>query len=71
MAENRNGRKYPTWQYLAGVLILVVVGVVGWAFTDTRACMEKKVDKEVYYRDVGEIKQDIKDIKDFLIKRRP
>jgi peptidoglycan hydrolase CwlO-like protein len=35
-----------------------------------RSNIEKKVDREDYYRDVQEVKQDIKEIKNFLINSR-
>ncbi len=35
-----------------------------------RNSMERKIDKDDYYRDVQEVKQDIKEIKNFLIKSR-
>ncbi len=35
-----------------------------------RNTVENKIDKDDYYRDVQEVKQDIKEIKSFLIKSR-
>jgi len=63
MAENGNGKKYISWQTVALAVCLLLTGVAGWAWSDTRSCIEKnkaaieqKVDRTQYYRDVDEIK---------------
>ena len=67
-----NGKNV-TWQWAAGVLLTLVFAAVGIIVADTRTgvsnavvkieiLQDKKLDKEQYYRDIGEIKQTLKDI---------
>ncbi len=67
-----NGKNV-TWQWLVGVLMILVFAAGGIIVADTRtgvstavvkieSIQEKKLDKELYYRDIGEIKQTLKDI---------
>ena len=73
-----NGRNV-TWQWLVGVLLILVFAAGGIILADTKAevqkvqgkveqVQEKKVDKEQYYRDIGEIKQALIKIADKLDK---
>ncbi len=69
MAEN--GKKYPTWQWLAGLLLMLVLAISAWAWNDTRTCIKDntaaiqlKVDKEQYYKDITEIKAGLNKIID-------
>jgi len=63
MAENGNG-KGPTWKWLAGILvgILIVVGgyFLGDVRSEVRSLSERKLDKETYYNDIKDIKTDLK-----------
>lgn len=73
---NGNNETFISWRWLVGILVLIVLSVVGFVVSDTRCAIddatkeikilqEKKLDKELYYRDI----KDIKDNLDFLVKR--
>ncbi len=59
---NENGSG-PTWKIIAKVAAIIIFGMVSWFTANTHsrvADLEKsKVDKEQYYRDVGDIKNGI------------
>ncbi len=66
MAENGNGKKYPTWQWLTAILITLVLAMGAWAWNDTRTCIKdnqtsirQKVDKEQYYKDIDSINKNL------------
>ena len=72
MPVNMNGKSV-TWQWLVGVLVVLLFAAGGILLADNKAkvqknetkieqMQEKKVDKEQYYRDIGEIKETLKDI---------
>ena len=65
--------KNVTWQWLVGVLLILVFAAGGIIVADTRTdvfntvvkienLQEKKLDKEQHYRDMVEIKGMLKDI---------
>jgi len=67
-----NGKNV-TWQWLVGVLLILVFAAGGIIVADTRTgvkdavvkievLQEKKLDKEQHYRDMVEIKGMLKDI---------
>ena len=60
---NGNGRNGVTWKIIAVSACVVLVGIIAWAWNDSRACIrenklatEQKVDRTQYYRDIDEIK---------------
>lgn len=78
MAENGNGKKYPTW--FTVLLLSVLMALSAWAWSDTRSCikenqtkLEQKVDKAQYDRDVSQIMKSLDtiqgDIKDLLRRK--
>jgi len=79
MPENANGR-YLT-RILIGVLLTIVFAATGLIVADTRngvsvavqkieTLQEKKLDKERYYSDIGEIKQALKEINEKIDRLR-
>lgn len=54
--ENGNG-KYPTWQKVAIWAVSLLVMLMGAVVADTRASLERKVDKS----EIQEFKQEIRD----------
>ena len=67
-----NGKNV-TWQWLVGILVVLLFAAGGILLADNKASVrknevkieqvqEKKLDKELYYRDIGEIKETLKDI---------
>lgn len=67
MPENGNG-KYISWKAVVGVAVAVLLSTVGLVVNDTRSgvkdslmkieCLQKeKLDKELYYRDMSDIKE--------------
>ena len=65
--------KNVTWQWLVGILLILVFAAGGIILADTKTevqkvqtkveqVQEKKLDKETYYRDIGEIKVTLKEI---------
>ena len=78
-----NGNKSVTWKYLVGVLVTLLLLLGGFILADNKALVEKtqvkidklteqKVDKDQYYRDIGDIKSTLVIIVDKIdkIKRR-
>ncbi|MDD5532378.1 MAG: hypothetical protein PHC52_06270 [Syntrophales bacterium] len=67
MASEPNGR-YPTWKWLAGILVVLLIAVGGYTLggsfsevkADIKTLQEKKVDKEAYYREFGQLCDTIK-----------
>jgi hypothetical protein len=70
---NGDGKYGPSWKWIVGILAGVLIAVSGTLYTDMRANIAKlqegKVDKEQYRCDVTEIKQGIRDINEWFIKR--
>ena len=69
---NLNGKNV-TWQWLVGVLLILVFAAGGVILADNKAevqktnvkieqMQERKVDKEQYRLDIAEIKETLKDI---------
>jgi len=73
---NGNGSAV-SWKWVAVTLVGIVVMVVGGIVADTRSCVSEtgkkiealqreKVDKEQYHRDIGEIKDSLRDIRQYI-----
>jgi uncharacterized protein YpmS len=73
---NGNNETFISWKWLVGILISIVILIAGFVVSDTRCAIDdankeikkledKKLDKEIYYRDI----RDIKDNLDYLVKR--
>ena len=65
-----NGKNV-TWQWLVGILLILLFAAGGILLADNKAKVQKnetkieqiqreKVDKDQYYRDIGEIKDSLK-----------
>ena len=67
MKDDNEGSRYPSWKWLAGFLVAILLTVSGYSFgtaiSDVKAnvllLQEKKLDKEVYYVDMKDIKEKI------------
>jgi hypothetical protein len=51
-----------TFRWIVGVLIALLMLVAGFALGETKKALDAKVDKDQYYRDLGEMKEAIKEI---------
>jgi hypothetical protein len=69
MANDDGNGKYPTWKWLSGVLISLVLIISGYALggtlTDMKTDLKAKLDKAEYYRDIRDIQKDIRIIKNW------
>ena len=75
MPNGDGGLNFPTWKWLAGILIGVLIIAAGYSLAETRndvrALYDKKMDKEQYYQDMRSLRdsqQCIADKLDDLIK---
>lgn len=59
MAENGNGNKYPTWKWLVDILLAAVAFFLIVFMSNISAQIDKKLDKEQYYKDIKEMKEKI------------
>jgi len=57
--ENGNGSRYPSWKWLTGILVGLLIVIGGYSLSDVRSEVktlhDKKVDKDAYYRDIDRI----------------
>jgi uncharacterized protein YpmS len=74
---NGNGKSV-TWKWLVGILVgllfLIAGSVLSGMQADIKSLRAEKVDKEQYYRDIGEVKTRMENMDgklDRLIQRRP
>jgi hypothetical protein len=51
-----------TFKWVVGALLGFIMLVSGFALGETKKSLDSKVDKDQYYRDLGEMKECIKDI---------
>ena len=67
MTENGNGSKYPSWKWIAGILVglLIVIGgyTLGTSIGEVKAgilvLQDKKLDKDQYLLDMKDMKDKI------------
>ena len=65
-----NGSKYPSWKWITGILVtlLMLIGgyTLGTSIGEVKAgiltLQDKKLDKEVYHRDMDDMKDKIDSI---------
>lgn len=69
MAESNGSGKYPTWKWLVGVLVGILLLTAGGWVSRIESRMTEKVDKDQYRCDIGEIKSDIRWMRENWSKR--
>ena len=64
--KENNPSRTPTWQWIAGLAISILLFLAGVTLSETRNDVKSlyltKVDKDAYYRDIVEIKDTLKEI---------
>ena len=72
MAEENggNGRRFIDFKFITGILLTALIGIGMYMHKDMSSKVEllmvSKVDTALYERDVGEIKKNIKEVRDFM-----
>lgn len=82
MAENGNGKsengngKSVTYKWLAYILCGLLIGIASWAWSNTqtsikdnKVAIDRKVEKEQYYRDLNGINKKLDVIEEYIRRR--
>ena len=66
-----NGKRYPTWPWLAGVLLLIVMGLTGnWA-SDVKGEIKELKQDRVTRAEFNQMRNDVNRILELLLSERP
>lgn len=56
-------RSTPTWQWIAVTALSILIGIAGYAYTDTQKQIRDLRDKKADIEDVREMKNDVREVK--------